>query len=179
MISGPSWRARCRPARGRREAHEVLRLDVDAVASGAEGVEGERRDLADLRVVSQLRRGAGDRDRSTREIGLRDRMAIAPLGLDRFQLLAGGIAPADPRELRKRLRCRSVHHHLQIVDRGIGGAFGRQPQRVVRAVPLRVPPLDREVDAAGKGQAVVDADDLLVMGRIDRVLAIEAQVDAG
>jgi len=100
------------------------------------------------------------------------------MGPDRSQRLAGGMAPAKPCELGKGARARSVNHHLQVMDRGIRRAIGRQPQRVVGAMPSRIPSFDGEIDPADERQAVVNANDLLVMGRIDRMLLIEAEVNA-
>src|SRR5690606_42143867 len=50
--------------------------------------------------------------------------------------------------------------------------------RVRRGVLGRVPALDREVDAAGERERIVDTDQLLMVGGAERMAPIEAKVNA-
>ena len=76
---------------------------------------------------------------------------------------AVGPAPALARQLRQRLRRRAIDHHLDVVERPIGMARGIDAMRIVARVGRRVPAPDREVEAAGEGDRIVDHDDLLVL----------------
>jgi hypothetical protein len=80
--------------------------------------------------------------------------------------------------LGNRTRGLAVDRHLQIVHRLVGRAVRVAAQRVVGGMLGRVPALDRQIGAPDEGERVVDRDDLLVVGAADRMLAVEAELDA-
>src|SRR5215203_6031615 len=65
------------------------------------------------------------------------------------------------------------------MDRSIRRAVGLGAGRVVHHVRVPVPTPNRQIDATNKGQAAVDAHDLLVVSRIDRMPGVELQSNAG
>jgi len=76
------------------------------------------------------------------------------------------------------VRGAAVDRRLQVVHGLVGRAVRVPAQRVVDRMLGRVPALDRQIDAADEGERVVDRDGLLVVGGADRMLAVEAEMEA-
>jgi len=69
----------------------------------------------------------------------------------------------------------SIYGHLNIMNGPIGAAVGREASLIVRYMLGRVPPVDRQIDPADKGDAVVNQHDLLMMSAVDGIVVVEPQ----
>ena len=154
----------------------VLRFDVDRLLRGRERVQRQVRSLVDGGLLAPGREGARDGDRRVAEIRRQAfRPRIDPCGRGR-KLFAGGEFPAAIADLGHR-SCRfAVDGHLEVVDRLVDRPVVPHADRVVAGVAFRIPALDGQVHAADEGQRIVDADDLLVVRRIERVMGVELDV---
>jgi hypothetical protein len=163
---------------GDRRQREVLGLDVDVLAGGLEdgGVEGL--DLAHLRLLAVGGLGAGQGDGAIRERRRDRRRPEIGFACHRGEHLAAGEAPAlggDGGDGDGRI---AVDHHLDVMDRRIGLAEGINARRLVGRVVDVVPAALGQVHAADERQRAVDADDLLMVGRAQRMVVVELEMDA-
>jgi hypothetical protein len=95
----------------------------------------------------------------------------------RTRALAHGI-PAIADERGQRGGDWPVGHRLDLVIGTVRCAVRIESMRLVQPVRGRVPPMPRQVDAAGEGEHVVDDDDLLVVRRAERMVIVEPEVHA-
>ena len=95
----------------------------------------------------------------------------------RPRALAHGV-PAIADERSQRGGDRPVGHRLDLVIGPVRRAVRIESMRLVQPVRGRVPPMPRQVDAAGEGERVVDDDDLLVVRRAERMVIVEPEVHA-
>ncbi|MEH3147940.1 MAG: hypothetical protein PGN34_21945 [Methylobacterium frigidaeris] len=156
---------------------EVLRLDVDRLPGGGEHVGGQRRRLLDRGTAAVGRHGAGDGDLDSGHRRLQSPGPDRGASLRDGRRLAGRRLPAGAGKVAQRPGGVAVHRHLQIVDRSVGLAIGIAAQGIVRPVPGGVPALHRQVHPAREGDGVVDADELLVVGGVERVVGVELELD--
>ena len=77
---------------------------------------------------------------------------------------ATGSYPLRSCQAGERLRDRALDDQLHVVNRTIAIAVGRDAARILGEVAAGVPPVTGEIDAADEGDAIVDDDELLVMG---------------
>jgi len=131
-----------------------------------------------LRRAEQLRLGAGDGDGTAGQGRLQPLRPDLGRALDGGDALAGRLTPAPPGDLAEAAGGGARHHRLDVVHRRVGDVGRGAAQFGHGAVVAVVPAPGRQVDAAGEGEHVVDADDLLVVGAAQRVAGVEAQVDA-
>ena len=163
---------------GDAEGGEILGLDVDAVSGPGDRIAGQPHSLgaALAAVHAGLRQGYADLAIDDLRLGAgRPGMGQATMGRDGG---AGGLLPAPARHIRKRCRCLTGDKRLYVVHRRIGLAVRRYPQGIAGKMGPVVPPLHGQVHAAGKGETLVDDDQLLVMRGADRMLQVEGQVNA-
>ncbi len=81
-------------------------------------------------------------------------------------------------DVDKRARSLALNRHLNVVHRTVGGSVRVAAERIVDTVRRQIPSHHGEVDAPAERQRPVDADDLLVVRRIERVMSVKAKTDA-
>ena len=158
---------------------EILRFDVDRPLRGFERVEGERLDLAIAACLAPARRGAGCGDESIGEVRREPYRPDAAQGRIARMTFAGRDPPARIGDVGDGARDVPFDGHLQIVHRLVGLSGRVDAAWIVRVVLARVPAFHRQVHAADEGEQIVDGDDLLVLGAVDRVIIVELHLDAG
>ena len=155
-----------------------MALRIDEAPGRADQVEVQSLDFQAFLKRSMIGRGACDRHLDPLEIRnerARPAWAARP---DRSELPAACAAPAIACELAERGRDRALQRHGRVVPGIVGLAAGADPERLLVAMPGRVPAAAGHVDSAAKGEAIVDHHDLLVMRCARRVHRIELGVDA-
>ena len=158
---------------------EILAFGVDETARRGDLAEEERLDLEHGRAVRHRRLGAGDLELDFVEVdGEFGRPAVADPG-DRLQMLAARPRPARAADVAERRRRRTFDRARGVVPRLVGPATAIDATGILVEVDARVPASAGHVDPAAEGEAVVDADDLLVMRCAGRMVAVEFDVDAG
>lgn len=155
----------------------ILVFDVDVTLRTAQGIERQPQCLLPAAPFAGARLRAGDCDRAILEHRHRAvRPCKRPRGR-RLDFLARRGFPAGSAEIADGAARLAFEHHLDVMHRIIGFSVRIAPQLVLGRVLRRVPAARRQIDAPGKGDAVVDADELLVMRSAQRPVAREAKFD--
>src|SRR6185312_6868981 len=152
-------------------ARQILGFDIDGAAGARQSRAVERRDLAH-RMSRLAGERPGDACRNLAEVGFERRWPCAR-PLDRLfrHGLARREAPTLAGEFRQRPCGRTLDQHLQIVNRPVYLARRRDAAGMLWRMILEIPAVAGEIDAADKGDVVVDRDKLRVMrGRESRRL---------
>jgi hypothetical protein len=169
---------------------EVLVLQVDALACG-----GNRLQILLLDLThggASVVRGFGQRDAEfdVGDVGadVRRPRVGGVVGVARLRCCRGiacqrrhidrlrrRAVPALAHQFAERLRRGAVEHCLHVVHRLVRRRVRIAPEQGVRMMRGRVPARTGQVDAAREREPVVDHDELLMMRRAERVLAIELE----
>ena len=177
--SGPSGsRSRAASASASHSRRDVLVLEVDRAARGADRVEVERRDLAAPRPVAERGHRAREARAHVVEVGLELVRPRVGAGLRGRDALAGRGTPPLARQLAERSRGRAVDRDADVVERRVVEEAGVAAARVGHPVLARVPAARGEVEAAREGDRVVDDDELLVVTAARRMDRVESEVQA-
>ena len=158
-------------------AGQKLVFDIDPALGTRQHVGEERLDLARAVFALVWRLGARDADGDIGEVRFDAFGPAIAGGRRRLQLFVRGPAPAAAHQIAERGGRRTIDHHLDVVKRPVRLLLRIDAVGIVRCVVGRVPAADGEIETAAKGQAVVDDDELLMMGPAERYLVVETEID--
>ena len=148
-------------------ARELV-LDVNETAGDIDGGKEQPRDFIGAAAGGGFQLGPCDAGRYPHGFCLgRLRPAAALDRLADLRMTTGG-RPSRGRDLAERRRSLALDHALNIVKWRIGFAVRVSPQRMLGKMLIGVPAPDGQVEAARKGDRIVDDDDLLMLGRSQR-----------
>ena len=161
---------------------EILVLQVDVALGLGNHVEMQELDLAPLLHMPERGAGAGDPDLEILEIRFQ---ALGPaviggvLARSHGGAFADCVLPARVHKLCHGMGRVAAHHHLHVMPGRIALALRHRAPVVIRRVRAFVPPPGGEVDAAHKGNLVINDDDLLMVARAWRQMPVQLGRDAG
>ncbi len=168
---------------------EILVFDIDPSFRRTDTIHIEPFDLPYRLLFPERREGSGDRHRNTAKIRLqverpwisiRRFIRLHPVVFFRMSngWLAAGPRPGFPGEIAQHLCRLAVDRHLDIVKRLIMLARRIDPAVVLKMMIRSVPSPFAQVESPHKGHGVVHDHDFLMLRCADRMIAVEAEMDA-
>jgi len=156
---------------------KILVFNVDMALRSSDCVDVQGLDLPHLWTARIGRLSASNNHIDVRDVGrhlTRPGVGVDWRGRD---ALPGPAEPALSDEFCERLCCWTVYQELDIMEGWIGHATMIDAPWMLGQMLGRIPASDGEIQATGEGNGVVHDDDLLVQGRTDRVIAVEAELE--
>ena len=159
------------------EGGEILRLDIDVFLRGIYGIarQPEGFEPPALANQSRLRECNSCRDmlhfRADRG---RPWRTFLGRGCDH---LAGCLLPSPPAHLADQSRSFAGNHRLHVVHGIVGHPIERLSMRIVDTMVRLIPAPGRQIYTAKEAEAVIDANQLLMVAPTQRVPQIETQAD--
>src|SRR5689334_5906546 len=160
---------------GDRAGGQVLRLDVYVAAGSIEAVKKQGLDFIDRPTTIERRGGSRNRDGDIGQVSFpsgRPKMVMTH-HRGKQNRAPGRSLPSVARQHTQRRSHGSAHHQLDIMKRPARAfVLYEQARGMVRKVMSGIPTALSEVQAADKGESIVDDDHFLMVGGPDRMSGI-------